>query len=396
MKKINRTALKAGIICVAMQDSGNAATTPALQAIQEAMPAVAPVLIQNIATVAALFLALAPPIYARLLEVIGKKKIFYIGAVLFLVGGIGPYFFHESIWVILVFRALLGLGGGILTPLATDLVVDFFEGDERNTMQGLVSAIISLSGIMFTALGGWLTGYHWTYCFLAYAVGIIFIVIAAILVPEPDRKAKIAAEEGSETVRAKLPGRVWPFFILLLLYFMAWASITTNGAMVVGGERMADAASIGLMFSGMMVADLVVSVLFGAMFKKLRFNLFPIANILGVVALLMCWKAPSFPVYVASALILGASLGMNMPTIVTKVTQCVPYSAAPKAIGWVFFAVGFGQFLQPIVYGAFGVIGRPAFLVAACICAAVAVVLTLYDRATPVLEQYREAGAVGH
>jgi MFS family permease len=391
--KVNRTALKIGIICVAMQDSGNAAATPALGEIANAMPDVAPVLIQNIATVAALFLALAPPIYARLLEVLSKKKILYIGAALFLIGGVGPFFFHENIWIILVFRALLGLGGGICTPLGTDLVVDFFEGKERNSMQGYVSAVISLSGILFTALGGVLAGFHWTYCFLAYSVGAIFLIIAFILVPEPDRKAKIASEEGSESVRAPIPPMTWAFFAILLLYFMGWATITTNGAMVVGGEGLADPASIGLLFSSMMVGNFIVSMLFGKIFSRLRFNLFPLAYGLGFIALLVLYFANTFTIFVIGAVMLGISLGANMPTMITKVTAMVPYSAAPRVIGWVFFAVGFGQFLQPLVFtllGDYG-FGRPAFLVGAFVLAALTVVITIVNKKTPILEERIEA-----
>ena len=176
--KVNRTLIKIGILCVALNGSGTGATTPALGSIAAGMPLVAPALIQLIATFPTLFQAISSLIYGKSIEFMKKKTWLYIGSVTFIVGGVAPAFFHTNIWVILFFRAVLGFGCGILIPMATDLCIDFFEDKERHSMIGYVSAFISLSGVIFQMLGGYLASIRWDYSFYAYLISVIFLLIA--------------------------------------------------------------------------------------------------------------------------------------------------------------------------------------------------------------------------
>jgi MFS family permease len=227
----NRTLIAIGIMCVALTDSGGGATAPALQSIAMAFPNAPLFAIQMISTVPQLLLALVPLLYAKLLDYgVRKRLLMYIGSFCFVLGGMAPVLLHGSIYTVLIARAIFGLGNGFLMPISVDLVVDFFEGDKRNKMQGFVQCFMGISGILFGLLGGILCGIHWTYTFLSYGAAAVFCIIALVLVPEPDRKGKIASQEGISDIkeRARLTGGVYAVTILFGVYFMFWMAIATT------------------------------------------------------------------------------------------------------------------------------------------------------------------------
>lgn len=388
MKQINRNLLKLSIIGIALVDAGNGATTPALGTIAAAMPSVDYTLVQSIATVPSLFLALTPILYAKLLDMgVKKRTLLYIGAAAFIIGGVGPYFLHNSIWTILVLRGVLGIGNGICLPLATDLVIDFFEGHERNTMQGFVSASVGLSGIIFQLLGGYFAGIRWDYTFLAYAVAVIFFSVAFVFLPEPDRKEKIAAQEGINDVgaRAKLGGYTYLTAIIFGFYFLIWYICPTNSAMIMIKEGMAQPAQIGGIFALMTAGNLIISLTFGILFKSLKFKLLWISYISGAIGMYIMYTATSIGLYTVGITLLGVSLGAQVPTIISKLTGLVPYSAGAAAISLAFFAMGVGGFINPFVFKYLGqfAVGRPAFIFGAVAFVVLGVIMAIVDKKTP-------------
>ncbi|SDP03784.1 Major Facilitator Superfamily protein [Paenibacillus sp. yr247] len=75
----------------------------------------------------------------------------------------------NSIEGILIFRAILGLGIGFITPLMNALVAEYFDGEDRSKMNGLTVGVNGLSGAFFLIIGGAITalgwrGVFWTYC----------------------------------------------------------------------------------------------------------------------------------------------------------------------------------------------------------------------------------------
>lgn len=378
--RINRNLLKIAIICTALSDAGNGATSPALGTIAQALSDVEPALIQMISSITALFIALTPPFYAKaVLMGVKKRTLLGISAVLFLTGGMGPFFFNSSIWIILFFRALLGIASGISIPLSVDLVLDFFDGKERHTMTGFVSATVGISGILFQLLGGYLAGINWTYTFLSYGISIIFVLVWVIFLPEPSRAEKIAAEEKQGTVSTKLNGGVYLICTLFGLFYVLWYIVPNNGAIVLISESIAVPSQIGAIFSMITLGSFLMSLFFGQLFKVLKFVLFPIAFFSTALGLYLCYLSTTQIWFTVGIALTGMGMGIVVPTTMVKVTSMVSYAAAPKATSLAYFALGFGGFLQPIIFSFFGTngVGRITFLygtIAMAICGVLVII----------------------
>jgi EmrB/QacA subfamily drug resistance transporter len=122
----------------------------------------------------------------RMADLLGRRRLFMIGLVLFalasLAGGLAT-----SSGQLIVARAVQGLGAALLSPAALSLVTVLFEeGSERNKAMGVWGAVAGSGGAVGVLLGGMLTewaGWEWV-LFVNVPVGIAAAALAPRLLPE--------------------------------------------------------------------------------------------------------------------------------------------------------------------------------------------------------------------
>ena len=105
------------------------------------------------------------PIYGKLSDLYGRKRIYIISMALFLVGSIlcGQ---ARTMNQLILFRAFQGLGAGGVLPLAFTIVGQLFSLEQRARMQGVFSAVWGVSAIIGPLIGGFLVdqvSWHWVF-----------------------------------------------------------------------------------------------------------------------------------------------------------------------------------------------------------------------------------------
>jgi EmrB/QacA subfamily drug resistance transporter len=96
--------------------------------------------------------AVTIPIYGRLADLYGRKRVFYAGAALFLFASTLCGFAWAMVPLIL-FRALQGAGAGAIQPIATTIVGDIYQPTERARVQGYISGVFGVAAIIGPTLG---------------------------------------------------------------------------------------------------------------------------------------------------------------------------------------------------------------------------------------------------
>lgn len=99
--------------------------------------------------------AVSIPVYGRLADIYGRKKVFYAGAGLFLLGSTLCGFAPSMVWLI-VFRALQGFGAGGVQPIAMTICGDIYTPSERAKVQGLISSVFGVAAVGGPAIGAFL------------------------------------------------------------------------------------------------------------------------------------------------------------------------------------------------------------------------------------------------
>jgi EmrB/QacA subfamily drug resistance transporter len=122
----------------------------------------------------------------RMADLLGRRRLFIAGLVLFTVSSLlsGLAWSEGSL---IVFRALQGLGGGLIAPAALSILMTMFaEGRERNLALGIWGAVSGSGGAAGVLLGGLLTssfGWSWIF-FINVPVGAVVIGVTPMLIRE--------------------------------------------------------------------------------------------------------------------------------------------------------------------------------------------------------------------
>ena len=124
------------------------------------------------------------PIYGKLSDLFGRKSIFLVGVVLFLIGSAASGA-AQSMNQLIAFRAFQGLGAAALMPIAIAVIGDLFTPRERGKWQGVTGGVFGLSSILGPTLGGYITD-HSTWRWVFYVnlpIGIIALLVLIFLMP---------------------------------------------------------------------------------------------------------------------------------------------------------------------------------------------------------------------
>jgi EmrB/QacA subfamily drug resistance transporter len=164
----------------------------------------------------------------RMADLLGRRRMFMIGLVLFSVASFGGGIAQSEAWLIAA-RAIQGLGAALVSPAALSIITTTFaEGAERNRALGIWGAVAGAGGAAGVLLGGILTsGLSWRWVlFVNVPIGIA----AALLAPRTLVESR--AEDGAKTF--DLPGAVTVTAGLALLVYAVvdavnsgWGSTTT-------------------------------------------------------------------------------------------------------------------------------------------------------------------------
>ncbi len=174
----------------------------------------------------------------RMADLVGRRKIFLLGLVVFTIGSLlcGLAWSEASL---IGFRAVQGLGAAIITPAALSiLTTTFAEGRDRNIALGAWGAVGGFGAAAGVLLGGILTdALSWPWIFwVNVPVGILAFVLTPLLLGESrDARAKHFDVTGAVLVTGGLSllvlgvtqGRDW-----------GWGSVATIGTFVVSAAML--------------------------------------------------------------------------------------------------------------------------------------------------------------
>lgn len=98
------------------------------------------------------------PLYGKLGDLYGRKHLFCLAQVLFIIGSTTCALGNSMAWLI-AGRAIQGLGGGGQMILAQSIVADIFPPRERGKYMGIMGASFGVSMVIGPLLGGFFTEY---------------------------------------------------------------------------------------------------------------------------------------------------------------------------------------------------------------------------------------------
>jgi EmrB/QacA subfamily drug resistance transporter len=322
------------------------------------------------------------PIYGKLGDLYGRKKLFMFAITVFIVGS-ALCSFADSMYQLAAFRAVQGVGAGGLFTLVLAIIGDIVSPRERARYSGYFMAMFGTSSVLGPLVGGFFAGQEsilgiagWRWVFLVnvpIGIAALFVVSATLHVHHTRRQVRIDWWGAAALVVGLVPllavaeqGRTW-----------GWDSPRSIACFVVGAvglvsfflaERaMGDAALIPLrifriraasvtvaasvivgvaMFGGIMLLPLYMQIVHGA--SPTESGLLMLPMVVGMMAasigsgqvISRTGHIRLFPIFGSGIMVLGLVL----------LSLC----GADTALGWVSAAmfvlgIGLGNCMQPLL-----------------------------------------------
>ena len=147
-----------------------------------------------VATAAMLVSAITVPVVGKLSDLYGRRGFYLAGLAVFMVGSVVSGF-AGNFWVLVLGRAIQGLGMGTLMPLSQTIIGDIIPARQRGKYQGLMGAVFGVTSVAGPLAGGFITdhwGWRWLF-FAAVPIGLVATVVIArfLHLPHERRVARI-------------------------------------------------------------------------------------------------------------------------------------------------------------------------------------------------------------
>lgn len=232
------------------------------------------------------------PIAGKLSDLFGRRTILLIGVAIFVAASLMSGL-SGNITELVIWRAVQGIGGGIITANAFTIVGDLFAARERGRWQGLIGAVFGLASVVGPLLGGWLTDGHgilgvttdwrWTF-FINVPIGIVAFILIAIYCPALRHAAKaridyigaallsvalatlILAVDNTETIFADVLSATGLSLLGLRIIMFSIVALATAGFIYAENKAKEPILPLRFFKNRNYVTVLIIATLFGAAF----------------------------------------------------------------------------------------------------------------------------------
>lgn len=360
MSKPRKHSMAAGMFCIMSMFFFSQGVT-AIYPIQELLTSVFPDVSQVTMTYASTIVTIVSLISLVVLGTVLGKKLSYkaaaiIGFAFYGCGGALPFFF-PNFTMILVGRAILGLGTGALQTLGAPLLTALIEDDEKRAKYtGICTFICYMGSCAVALLSGLLATVDWKLSFLMHAIALIGILAVILGMDEPDFSAK--SESGEETVKSesvlttakKIPGVVWAMLICNGLVSMLCMQVDLSSSYVLsdmGASLGTISVSVSLAYVGYASGGLLYMPL-----RKIlgKFTLAGAAGV-AIIGQLICYFAGAPVLFIIGSMISSAGYTVSFTTVMYEITVVSDKSAVTLVNSVLMFCMSFCAFFSSPFYG---------------------------------------------
>jgi EmrB/QacA subfamily drug resistance transporter len=325
---------------------------------------------------------IATPIYGKLGDIFGRRKLFIAAISIFVIGSVISGF-ATSMYELAAFRAIQGIGAGGLFALALTILADIVPPRDRARYQGMFLAVFGTSSVLGPIIGGLLagvdsflgiTGWRWIFLMnLPIGAIALLLVLSFLHVPHLEAKSRRIDWWGVLTIIVGVvpllivaeQGRDW-----------GWASTNAIIAYVIGvlgitsfiliEKKMGDDAILPLslfhsktfslttllgvivgmgMFGGMISLPLVLQIVYGATATEAGYLMIPMVMGLmasSIISGQITGKTGKYKIF----MVLGTAL-MSVSFLYLS-TLVYTWAIWQISIGMVVMGLGLGQMMQTL------------------------------------------------
>lgn len=347
-----KTALLLPIITVLSLCFADALTnylTPAMADFANLYPAVEPALVAQIISVPTLFYMISSVVAGGMADKFGYKPMLIAGLTLILVGGMVPMALSDFT-VVLIFRAVFGLGIGICMALSKALIALMFEGELRARLYGYQNTLGTVIMAGLQILAGYVVVVNARAAYAIHGVAAIALVMVIFVLKEPEKKTETAVQKDAENQsagRAHVPALALILIIMFTLRALPMITIMLNTSGMLLELGVGDASTGGLVSACMTGGTLAAGVLF-VYSERIFKNYTAAAGLtIEIIGGLLMSFGTSVPVFILSYILMGFGMITFAPAMNVIVAKTTPKAAMGTAMGLLVSIPYLANFVAP-------------------------------------------------
>lgn len=281
-----------------------------------------------------------------------------IGLTMYALTGV-LYFFADSMVELILLSCMLGVGCGLVIPLAASLISQYFVGKARTRQLGMKSAISNFTVIFATLFVGWVAAISWHLSFIVYMIPIIPLCLIPFMTSgyiethkidapapplQPLREPAVPPKEDLDKAAVtKRPANVNFHFqgrtsLMLLIAAMALYFSATYGTEVVSyylpfamDHYHLSTGDVGVATAMFFSAATLSGFFLSKIIMAVKRYTVQVALLFCVVGLFMIGVLHAYWSFIAGVFIMGLGYGVVQPVIYDKTSYIAPNTAKSTA-----------------------------------------------------------------
>lgn len=144
-------------------------------------------------TIFMVFFGIGSVIYGKLADIFSLKALISIGIAIYSLGSLMGFVLQFSYPMVIIARAIQGIGGSAIPALVFVAVARYFDDDQRGRIFGTITAVVSVAIGIGPVIGGFVSGQlHWAWLFIIPLLSLIALPFLNKLLPsEPRGKGSV-------------------------------------------------------------------------------------------------------------------------------------------------------------------------------------------------------------
>ncbi|WP_294237974.1 MFS transporter [Pseudobutyrivibrio sp.] len=349
---MNKLKIKIGIMSLCSVALSYMALSPIIASIGADFTGVDETLVQMVFTLPSLLFIIGSPLSGIAMSYINKKTIALFSLSCYLVGGLFPFFFNSSIWLLLVGSLIIGVGTGFLMPLINGFIVQYFDKNDRAPLMGMNAIFTALGALTFIFIGGQLSRFGWRYTYLAFSLVIVIIALVITCLPTGEPQKAEVSEKNGKTSAFEMNPYILGLFVIGFIYFVVQNAFNTNSSAYVINVLGKDAAMASLVTMINTIGGIIGGMSFSRIAYRAKSQIETITLAVIAVGFFTTFFIPSTVAFFAGSFLIGYGFAIFN----AAGSYLLSYNTRPETNAFtvsVYLAlINFGAAISPIVVNA--------------------------------------------
>lgn len=319
---------------------------------------------------------------SALLKKYSSKTLMIVGGILFAIFGILSRYASTAM-LMLLFRIPYSMGISIITTTGSVIITEVFVDEaQRTKYMGYYNAMMSAVSVVMSLAAGVMAVNNWRHGLDVYWVAVPIVIMFVLFLPNIAPSAQEEEETkavGANGEKLHYGRNFWILLIDFFIYGSVFAVTIYYGSVYIAENALGTTALAGTASSVNTAGSVLLCLLFGFLYNKLKSRLAFVFYITSGLAALMLYLFPNVPTLMIGYFVFGGSYGLVFAFLYAHASIIVPEPLCKSALALCTASYSLSSFVCTyVITFAMGVMGTelitPMFALVAAVCFIVAVI----------------------